>query len=972
MLCYGLSSQEQISDIDNYDIVIPTELDQKLKFTLIDGHQYLIEDHKGIKISKWRNGSFEMIHELEDLYPDKKKLKSNNDFEENFIVVGHKYIRITDKTLEIIDIVSGVRERNIDYTPFKIYFWKINDVIGSRILLTANRLDENRLLVFDLEVGRFIYLPNYFFKVSYKLLEDRVVYINEDSSAIGEWRFIDRSNKRIFNSVDGINTMTISDKNQSITILEESGSIHRLFGDGTNVTFNCEIKNILPDEDFHFLTDRYIRINNGVSIWSKPDVEFVNLNTCRTENSIWPDTNSPNFSNNIKVTQNRDGEESFTIVGQLGSIFGVENIFIVNHNDYSVTPFEFGDLVKNGSPVIHNGNLYFTSIDYLDFSYYDRLIVKHDLNTKETKVLEPDPNLGLGLSAIVGYEEGELIVAINTYHENPAIYTIDDNDLFNDVQALSYDCRLGFYRIDNVSVHNKELYINSRRQISKVGNSSRLLSTTREIYSRFPSYDIIGFTKYDNRVAYGAHDASDSLMIYTYDNSSQSLDSLRPPSSFYNSVSHIKNVGPLLISGSDFYDLRDNAFGAFDIDISLYKYAIGKDKLTFRKSNAYEDNNIGVLDIESLEIDTFDFSFINPEIFSGHENTAYIIDAVESNHFELYFLNTIGDLELLYVNDNASFVSNSGNAFSNQNFIKNEVSNRKLNSFEFIDRDTDRVVIVSHDTNTTFINEYENTTNNTYNTIIYDEWDDGYLVKGNTTLTFLNTATGLNNIYTLNPTESFQTVLVQADSIVVFTIFDTANFSSEILKYNMVTQEIESRVDINPNIDCAGISLSAFLSDDILLCSCYNSYYDNKPAVLNISDGSLGSIDNANPNLDYLLWNLAVYNIDNYIYFPAYVNDGSIQWFRVDKTNYNLVPESEEEETKRIITIPSVSNNTIFIEESLEDVRIVNRNGDLVERYKSYEKGTYIDVANFAKGVYYIMSVDVSSGQVRQGSFVRM
>jgi len=973
LLTYGLFAQEQVSDIDNYDVINPTEIDQKMKFTVINGVQYLVEEHEDIIISRWQNGNFEKLYELENLYPEKTKLSANDDYDEFLLIADGKYVRITDQTLEVIDIVTGVRERNIDYTQFRLFFRKINDVVGSRILMTANRYDEDRLLVFDLSISKFVYLPNYLFRVGFKILEDRVIYMNEDSTAVGEWLFSDFSNRRIYTSNDKIHTWSSSEKDQSVTVLESLGSIHRVFKDSITVTFDCEVTDILPDDEFHFFTDRYIRINNGMTNINTPDIEVVNLNNCQIENSFRTNVNSSNYNNSIILTKNRFADESFTIFAQYGVGFGAEQ-FIINHNDHSISPLAFSFRVIDYSPIIQDGSIYLSAENNLDFETYDRHFLRHDLSTKETKFLAPNSSPGFGLTAIVGYPEDEgMVVAYNTYQENPAIYSLDEDDIFTEIQALNYDSKLGFNNIYNVNVHEDKLYVHSRRNIHEVGNSTNFLSKSEEAFqNRFSTYSIIGFTEYEDKVAFAATDASDSLMLYMYETTSEKLDSLRPPSGFGNSLNSIKNIGPLLTSGSHYYNLRDNTFGVFDDDVSFYDYGIGMDKVTFSNRNTSNSYDVGVLDINSLEIDLYNFGLTNPEIYSGFDNTAYIVDAENFSRLVLYFLNSSGELEFLYSIDNANFIGRSFLSSSNgtQNFIKNEVSNKKLNNFEFIDRDADKVIIVSHDTNTSYINEYENVDNRT---IISDEWDDGYFVKESNALSYFSIASGVENIYTLDTSESLDGELLQGDSIVVFTITDDTASTHEILKYNIGLGVIENRVDINSNIECEDLNPMAFLSDDSVLCYCVNGFSDIKLVVVDVSDGSIDFIDNPNSNIQQILTHIGLYDVGSYVYFPAIILDGSTQWFRVDKNNYNLNPVPEEvEEVKSIMTIPTVSSDVIQLEESFDQFTILNKNGDVMDVYSSYIQDRQIDISAYSDGMYYIISLDVTSGKVRQGTFIKM
>ena len=114
------------------------------------------------------------------------------------------------------------------------------------------------------------------------------------------------------------------------------------------------------------------------------------------------------------------------------------------------------------------------------------------------------------------------------------------------------------------------------------------------------------------------------------------------------------------------------------------------------------------------------------------------------------------------------------------------------------------------------------------------------------------------------------------------------------------------------------------------------------------------------------------YIVDDYIYFTAIVEDGSTQWFRLDRSNYNITPEEEEEDSKRLTVIPSVSNTTVCIAEDIGHLSIVNASGEIIETIDDYNQNQEIDISSYNEGLHYIIKYDKTTGEYSQGSFVKI
>ena|GEM_PF-3913503 len=964
MLTYGLFAQEQVSDIDNYDVFTPTEIHQKLKFILIDGIQYLIEDHEGITISKWENGTFEKRYFLDDLYPDYDIMYNAFDNEYHLVIIQGKYIRVTNYTIEVIDIVTGEREQNIDLTASDIFYRDILDIAGSNILLRSYCFGEQKLTVFNIDSSEFIELPYFFPLVSYDLLNDRMVYVNEDKRAVSEWLFEDKMSRIIFNSTTQIHSITVNADDQRITVLEDTGVIHRISNDNNSEQIGCRIFGLQESDIVHFLTDRYIRIEKCFSNPPRDCIRVININTCALENSFRTEEYNTSFSKEPIIAKNRDQDESYTIIGHRGYYGGSETQYVINHEDFSVTPFNLADETYHNTAVKNNEYIYFVMRKSYDLGLTRSYIIGHDLNSKETKIIELD-STGPSISAVIGFEEnGQLIIATNSDYEEPGVRKLQNFDASVELMPLDYNRRLGFHKIRNVHIQGSNLYIHSARKIYRVDHTAELLTSIKERFTRLPLYHRIGFSYYENSTAYAAKNHSDSIMIYTYDTTHGRLDSLKPPIGFKNRLDGIKNIGPLITAAPHYFDLRDNSFGRFD-DISyLSNFGIGKEKVFFPRYLS-PNSSIGILDINSLELDSIQNIFIRPTVYSGPNNSAYIADALDYENYELYFYEG-NDIELIYSNANAKLIKRNL-SFGDTEVIDNVPINKRLNNFEFLDKVNDQIVIVSHDMKNTYVNEFENKTG-----LIIEDWDEGYVVNESDALSYFTVESGLIEIYPIKTDEYINNVIMQGDSMIAFAIYDDSTGMTKLGIFDVRSEELEELVTIDTDSDCNGVVLMAYLSDEKILCSCYIDYFNNKPAIIELSEGKLSQIDNLNSNLTSIVGYRQVYTVGNCIYFTAIITDGSIQWFRVDKNDYDLTPLSEED-LERIIILSSLNSNSIYMEESFDNnISILNSNGQIVESFDSYNKGQVISIAHLSSGVYYIITLDISTGRLRQGSFVKI
>jgi hypothetical protein len=968
LITYGLSAQEQVSNIDNFGVKSPTYLEGILEFAKIGDEHYIIQEHDNITIHRIENGVFVKYKVIENIYPELARIKMltpDKSPTPKIVITDNKYIRITSKTLEIIDIVTGQRIHNVDYRPFMFSFNGFYTVSDNKVFLNVTRFNDEKLVYFDLDILKFRYLPDYFKTVSYFISDDRIIYRNHLHNTIGSWDINDRTVNRLYVSNELIKEIQYSPADKSLLVINESDQLIRIDQDDNVEVIDCNLIDLSGALMSHYIKDRLTVISDSEFNVSQFNIEVLNLNTCEIEVSFHTDDPFGTLVPTIGI--NRNNDESFTIIGDVPSYYASSPKYILNHEDHSVSTFRLADQVVDYSPVKHDGFIYFAIYNTLDLTYTFTSLLAHNLLTKETKEIEVDNMRFRPLSALIGHVYNEdLLVVTNSIYEEIRARSLDKYDSSQELGQFDFNERLGFFRIYNVNVNDDALYVHSARNIHKVDSETKFLSKSREWFSRLPVAKINDFSKYESKVAYAVLDPSDSLLIYTYDNDTQVLDSIKPPAEFGNSINRILNVGPLILSRSSYFDLETNSFGDLEFDSGNFgRYAIDEKNVYFTSS---QNSSITILNLENLTVDTFSQSFTSPSVLVGFDNTIYVIDEVSIDNIRLYKLIDNSTFGLLYENDKAKLIGE-------RNFFGNDIipnvlpSKRRLTNIEIENLEDGKVIIVSEDTENTYVNEFERKTNTTFS--IIGEWDTGYIVNNSKGLYSFDITYGLDTIYLMNPNESLQETIITGNTLVSFTLKDESVDMLELRSYDIMSKEVQVFNDINIDLNCNRVNPFEVLSDKHVLCNCYNDAFDAKPAILNLSDGSLNLLENLNPNLNGLFYG-SHYNTTNYVYLPGYTTDNTVQWFRVDKNEYNFTPVPEEDDLKSIITMPTVSNDIIHLEESFEKITILNKNGHVMESLSNYEIGQQINITNFPNGMYYVISYDNSLGRMRQGSFIKM
>lgn len=982
-----LSAQEQVSDIDFRGVNSNSDLSKGVGFLQINEVNYMLEEKESLIISKWDGNGFVLEHEVGNIDCQRINKDHMDPNRSLFEIREHKYYRILENGIQIIDVYSGsvtyeynFENDGIDFiTPIELherrfYFTGNKDEINYRYQLdissnvvtqieNKNRneltqindlligVEDKNLYISDLDTGEEVLLA---------VLQNNLVQVG-----------IDRSNERFY-------------------LLESDGTLWLVDQEMNLVNTNCPIDNM--DE----LRQIHVNGNNLVIIYehtigtpntstSKDRIVTYDLSSC---NQTMDYTTGVRifYAQGIQFVTSENDDTDYTFVGFYGSNplndgleFGL--YYVIDHKNKRIGGFDFISGIEDHTPFVHNDDLYF--IAYRQSANFGRgqFIAKYEFENLSYKELNWHNDKAR--SATLGFpQDNNIIAALNSVLEEPQVLQINSEDKFQVIQDLDFNINLGLNTVLGVIPNQDEIFFAS------TGGLYSVLENSREIYNLENVTPIQTFQP-------GGNSTADYGLNYTDDKIAMAIETKRQygGASLTYKIYDIntgetkiielgdmnlsrRQLGPYMFhSGGDsqdtlqILDIRTGEIIPFpEMPFLILETAEGDGKGIFiwRASDASGDHKVFEIDYESSEITTIDIG-LNAKrsirVYAGHNNSYYFYDTgpyINDDNYRIQYLDAEGNISTIF-DDAANLIDIIKSPYSDMTY--------------FYLRDLDyNAIILAHDqinTDTIHLTDIDE---------LYAATPEGILIKSNNK-DF--TPRVDERLYHFRPFEGVEELDFNIEARVyyehvsdsVITLVTNADFRypTYYTEYNFVDgveTTFEITVDGQPTFQACDFFFMSNLkriNEAEYICSvrCGKGF---EPWILNRETHDLRPLKDLNPGLaDSHPYNFTIFK--DWVYFTALTKGGNRQVFRFPRSgiskNVELVSSHNHLE---IYPIPAI--NQIHVKTDLKELMIFSMDGTLVHKQHDYTKDTPIQITSLGTGAHIIIGQD-KEGEIYKSKFIK-
>ncbi len=979
-------SQEQVSDIYDKVNIHPTGLYGKLGFALIAGQQYMIKDNDELSVYILRD-SFELLWQGFDLEFE-SRVAQYRDVERNrsgLIIRDGKYYRMRSDVIQVIDIVSGKLEYELTEKDLGFSVSSVLSVTSDFIVASGYIKESRETILFSVDilsksVKRHDKVPrDQYFDRDHSLLVNNMIYYFIDESGESDQLIsydFRTGEEIIFPRLLNEELFSVMHRAEGsrIIISTKSGNIYEINDNGFYEKLNCNIKGDLPILKTQMASEKLFVIYgernqniSGSSIIEK--VIMYDMETCKGR-EVWKflQTSVSRVISRFFISTNELNNQDFTIIGLKGSTYTDNSFSILNHLDNTETlvpenPYDFSNDVRNVheivpySPIRYKNWIICATKYYPDVSYSFDAFLIHDVNTKSTELIYPDKDKGNGsFSSMIGYfHNDELVVANNSRIETPAVWSMDDETNFTKLDSLDFGLNYGAtifdggnYRVFNLSKNNDHFIFHAISGIYRTD-----LSGTERLFRIKPQ---IKFLKnLTSKVAYHSNENSEVFIINDSNGMSlhrrnlldQKIESTLLDYSSYDLDFPYKIGSVILLDRKDYYNTKDNTIRTLDHGFYLSDYV----------EHSFDFDTFVYLNLAGRGI-------VSPVIFNGTENTSELLPFTFASSSKLKNTKSGNALILDNKSKRVSLVSKDETLID----IATDFQEASFKSISFEQSECNIIEIQDSLSSYLYV-ENKDQIDVVQGSYIYSDSDCHVLFAMNDVdvISYMYYEFGQKPIliYTGPVSEELRVLSINENHVLLYT--HSGDIITKLIKYDFLTEKTEVVEGLTYNFSEYGYISGIHLEGDKYLV-CKNTSLGNEPWILDINKGEFqllsdmisGAHGSFPANFTYL---------DDFVYFTAFVEDGSRQWFRYKIDGATSVEQVTLNSPQQLVVYPNPTSGLLTLSSSYEEVNVCNLKGEIMLYTKDYNKSESIDVSSLPDGLYIIQATD-STGEVKTNKVV--
>jgi hypothetical protein len=958
-----LNSQEVITNINFKGKYEATQIENRVGFIEWEGDFFMFTESETLSIYKRENELWSLVGSIPS--PMGRSFMQYVQAPNNtrFFVKNGMYYRIFNDYLQIIDIKNSNIVAEHDLRPHGIKFHNPMCIYGIHYFFYTNYGRTQTYYCYDL-VTHTLELLDLPVSDELYIMRDNII---AGTTAQNHAYFYDAkiNSDTLFNLTNRVGKLI----NYSIL---DSTFIYKYINENVIIKINKNHKtteyNCWPDT-FPLYNNLYVHGNKLITVLSQfennerqDSVIIYNLGTCQTEYAFSTEPLSQYIST-LVFHESEGMPENVMIIGFEGYHPGdeVETVYYyIDYKNKKHTSISGFATINEYSSFAYAGNLYSVGSTG-SFGRNFAILLQYDLSSGSAIKLPHENNYTTNSIQMGLEKENKLFFASNNEMEEPAIWTLDQQNTFTKQLPLDLNDNLGINFVKQVITEFDELYFVSSNGLYSLADSGKIIISfdkkTPLIYEETPLVAVYG-----NKIAVSKH-RTGSIMFEVFDVTTGVIDTIIKDLVGVSSLH--KKAGPYIFFNN--YEAGGHLYSYNFITKTFYAYPelhypgpihegeecafIEFSKLTTLVSYSTYFFNYNTGEIKIFEKDYDDYT----DYFSGHDNSFYICESFNNSIIELYKKN--GEKTIIY--------NGNGSVYRNDSYQKMENSKTTLlvayenNTCHLIANDLER-------TEVTTIPQRRNPNDG----LIHNQHKNAVLL-----FTEIN---GVKSYYLYEPFKEltlFESNIDQEllfsdlqDSIAVL-MFYKKDSIIRVVVYDRIYKTY-SNFELT-DLDClfrntrGGIRFQKNKFVLNTLCST-----GLEPWVLDIKKQSLELMIDLNPgspssNPDKFT------SYKDWVYFTAIKNNKSKQWYRIDAegsiSEINFVGEYKP--MLQIYPVPA--GNYIQLSGDFVHFAVYNSDGQKVLKGHDYQSGQPVETTLIQPGVYYILALDKNQ-KTRAGKFVRM
>lgn len=971
-LPFFLFSQEQVSNIESYGLYQPTDIRYNVGFAKIDDVQYMIEEKDSVVISKFVNGVFIKQHVIENDNCDLRIYNTINPNRSLFDIRGSFYYRFLIDGIQIIDIAEGTIEYDYDFMADGFTRVIPSEMTENRYYFYGLPENENQYQTYMLdmsidEVKNIVTPAN---RQNIPQVADLIAGV-ESSKNIYIYNAYTNLDSLVFESLEGIHSLSYSKSDNSFVVMESDGSIWKVDKNLNLIATNCTIADVSNLESIEIKGSKAIVAYNYMSEDVRQDsIAIIDIENCEADMTFITDpiASYAVYSQHVIFEKNNN---RFSIFGNYGfnetDGFNQGAYYIIDHVKNTYTQIPHISSIQPYTPIVVDSSVYFVGINS---SYWgaNEYIVQYSIPTNSITKLDPNPDFATEYVTLGYPENNGLINVFNTYDESPVVWNYDGAGNFDEVQPLDFRFNLGAGYIDNVIPLKGRLYFSTFSGIYSVYNDSR----TEFIFDDI-SFPIA--SSRNNQIAV----SGDKLAVASFADAIPKFTIINSLTGEVDSIiedqvttSNGQAAGPFIFysqgSGDSelhFYDVKTESIQTF----SGIPYIVDS-WLVRGVNNAfyYHDSSFGNKVVYLIDYKTNEFIFVDIDIWyedyvvKGYDDSYYIIDReIGSDNSRIRLLTKDGNVQTIYEGVGRFSGERSTYYKNHPATIINLRHNNETSIYVTNDLVNTTVFDLPHYYQGSVRDEVLNSHNGKILFKTHDEDGDGrhyWLYQA--------FETPIEIEFAQDQVLAFSD-LTENRATLVF--YDTNDGSTDIVNYDIQTheksiqEEIENTCGSHRSMD--GIALG---KDEYLITMYCDVGYE--PLILNVEEGSLELLVDNFPGLISSFPRHFV-RFKDWIYFTLRKKDNSVQWFRLDTNFPTSIEEVDIHNNKDLKVYPTPTREILYLESDLVEIHIYSIHGQLVHKIDNYKGNEPLVIDFLSTGKYTIVGWNINN-EIMKGSFVKM
>ena len=947
-------SQEQVSNIEAYGVLAPTNTSEKVGFAMIDGTQYMLVEKGSILIYKWDDNTDNFVEDsnIISTYGHSPRLGFSEGNRSRLDLVDGLYYRFTLNKIEVIDIVAGTIIYTHDFRQNDLLFVSPLELSDNVLYVSsyANGFTTYHMLDMDSDILTTI---NRAVGRTYVTQLNDLTITTQDNKKVFATDHVTGVDSLVLDVDEGIFQINASRQSGNVDILDNLGNLWTLDSSFNLIKSDCLIENLYTLYGYKVKGNKLITVRNVFNqdhIINR--VSVLNLSTCQEELSFDTDT-IEYFANRIQFVEFEEFNADYSILGFYGEhpLDGFDQglYYVIDHTEGIATPFYDISDVVDSTPFIKDDNIYFVGVNRAYWFKLDEFLIKYDIDNHTFTT--HNPNLENSRYLSLGFEQDDkLILNTNTTKEEPKVWTLGQDEQFSEIVHLDFNYNIGTRSITNLIPHEDRIYFTTLCGLYSVDDDSQteyLYADTSLIKTQ--AYNEITVA-YENKIA--QHKNIDSLAVFTsFDISTGVIDSF-VDTSITDPYYKLASAGPFIFYSNriqhdslNIYDAKSNEIRIFPSipSVNLMRVTAGassailmhiplfsNDATIYRIS--YPASTITLMNIEAYK---------TTDVYAGANNAFYFVDRhVNNGTIKIRILKNNGAVEEVY--------DGPGSFYGGKFFSHHPDSDVSL--FCLHDQQQQEIIIVANDVNNTesFTLDHQHSSGTVPVFIINEggrvliEHDDGterhYLVY--------NPFVDIEEIPFSN-----ELLLSDITDSLIITVHQDLD-QLRINKYNFIDKSAQT-LHTNTLCDRFLVNTGRAINhkEYVLNVRCADSGYE--PWILDIELAQLYQLTDLYPGLRSSFPNYFV-AFKEWIYFIATAEGFNHQWYRLSTDIITKTVEPVTNKSKLKI-YPLPAHNLIRINADLDQLQLYTVEGLLVHQRQNYNRNSAIDISSLQAGSYLLV-----------------